>query len=130
MNDQSFTYQYSAQKHKEVESIRKKYLPQTENKVDTLRRMDMRVQTAGIPESLVLGVIGCLLFGVGMCFGLQVLSGPSWFPWLFGLVGIALMIPAYPTKCYLSKKTRQELTPRILQLSEDILSESISHTQN
>ena len=69
-----FSYQYSAKQNQEVEHIRRKYLPKEENKMETLRRLDTRVQTAGMIPSLCIGVIGCLIFGIGMCFGLDVLS--------------------------------------------------------
>ena len=38
-NNHSFEYTYSAQQQKEVEAIRKKYLPQEETKMEQLRRL-------------------------------------------------------------------------------------------
>lgn len=69
-----FTYQYSAAQNREVEYIRKKYLTREESKIEVLRRLDNRVQSAGIIPSLCLGVIGALIFGIGVCFGLDVLA--------------------------------------------------------
>lgn len=117
----TFTYQYSAKQSREVEAIRKKYLPQEESKLDRLKKLDSKVQSAGMIPSLCIGVIGMLLFGIGMCFGLGVFGGAVFFKYLFGIVGIAVMLPAYPVYKYLARKTKEELTPEILQLSEELM---------
>ena len=56
-NNKVFTYRYSAAQNREVERIRKKYLPQEENKIDLLRRLDRRVQSAGMIEGLTVGIV-------------------------------------------------------------------------
>ncbi|MBR6745554.1 MAG: hypothetical protein IKM00_10135, partial [Clostridia bacterium] len=66
-NNKVFTYQYLAKQNKEVEHIRRKYLPKEEDKMETLRKLDARVQMAGTVPSLCIGIIGCLIFGIGMC---------------------------------------------------------------
>ena len=38
-NRQTFEYTYSAERQQEIESIRKKYLPKEEDKMDRLRRL-------------------------------------------------------------------------------------------
>lgn len=116
-----FTYQYSAAQNREVEHIRKKYLPGEENKLEKLRKLDDRVQSAGMIPALCLGVIGCLVFGVGMCFGLDVLAGSDLLSVLFGIIGVTVMIPAYPLYRHIARKTKAELTPEILRLSDEIM---------
>ncbi|MBE6589782.1 MAG: hypothetical protein E7643_06345 [Ruminococcaceae bacterium] len=120
-NNKIFTYSYSALQNKEVESIRKKYLPKEENKVETLRRLDRRAQSAGMVTSLTVGVIGCLIFGIGMCFGLDVFAGADWLSVLFCVIGAAVMLPAYPVYRLISRKVKARLTPEILRLSEELL---------
>ena len=121
MQNKSFTYNYSATQNKEVESIRNKYLPREENKLETLKKLDLRVQSAGMLESLSLGIIGALVFGLGMCFGLDALDGADWLTLLFGITGTLIMLPAYPLYKRISRKTKAELTPRIISLSEEIM---------
>ena len=72
-------------------------------------------------QGLIIGIIGCLVFGVGMCFGLDVFDGADWLAVLFCGVGAATMIPAYPVYRYVARKTKEELTPEILRLSEEIM---------
>lgn len=40
MNQETFTYSYSAKRNSEVLEIRKKYLPQEESKLEELKRLD------------------------------------------------------------------------------------------
>ena len=121
MENKSFTYNYSAARNKEVESIRRKYMPREESKLETLKRLDYRVQSAGMIEGLCLGIIGALVFGIGMCFFLEVFAGAVWLTALFMIIGTLLMFPAYPIYRRIARKTKAELTPEILRLSEEIM---------
>ena len=123
MENKAFTYSYSAERNKEVESIRNKYLIREESKLEKLKRLDYRVQSAGMIESLSLGIVGVLTFGVGMCFFLGVFYGAGWITALFMIIGTLLMIPTYPVYRNISTKTKAELTPEILSLSEEIIKE-------
>lgn len=124
MNEQTFTYQYSAKQNKEVEHIRNKYLPKKASKLEMLKKLDRKARTAGQWQALTLGIVGCLVFGIGMCFGLAVFGPITWPALPFGLVGVALMAPAYPLYLHISKKTKAALTPRILGLSDEIINAS------
>ena len=121
MENNTFSYNYSAARNKEVESIRRKYMPHEKSKLETLKRLDRKVQEAGVIESLCLGIIGALVFGIGMCFGLGVFAGGDWLAVLFCVLGGIVMIPAYPIYKKMASKTRAELTPEILRLSEEII---------
>lgn len=116
----TFKYPYSAPVNKEVEQIRKKYLPQEVDKLSELKELDFKVQKAGMAEALTVGIIGALLFGIAMCMGLDAIGGGMVFAVILGLVGIAVMIPAYPVYLKVSRKAKEEYTPRILQLTEEI----------
>ena len=121
MENKPFTYNYSAVRNKEVESIRRKYLPEEESKLETLKRLDYKVQSAGMIESLCIGIIGALVFGIGMCFFLEVFAGATWITVLFMIIGTLLMIPAYPIYRRIAHRTKEKLTPEILRLSEEIM---------
>ena len=121
MENKPFTYNYSAVRNKEVESIRRKYLPEEESKLETLKRLDYKVQSAGMIESLCIGIIGALVFGIGVCFFLDVFAGVVWLTALFMIIGTLLMIPAYPIYRRIAHRTKEKLTPEILRLSEEIM---------
>ena len=121
MENNTFSYNYSAVRNKEVENIRKKYIPHEESKLERLKKLDLRVQMAGTIESLCFGIVGALVFGIGMCFFLDVFAGAAWLSALFMIIGTVIMIPAYPIYRRIARKTKTELTPEILRLSEEIM---------
>ena len=121
MENNTFSYNYSAARNKEVESIRRKYMPHEESKLERLKKLDLRVQMAGTIESLCFGVVGALVFGIGMCFFLDVFAGAAWLTALLMVLGAVIMIPAYPIYKRIASKTKTKLTPEILCLSEEII---------
>lgn len=121
MENNVFNYRYSATQNKEVERIRERYLPKEESKLDALRRLDRRVQSAGTLTGLIVGIVGCLLFGIGMCYGLDVFAGADIWTLLFCILGAAVMLPAYPIYRRIAHRTKEKLTPEILRLSEEIM---------
>jgi F0F1-type ATP synthase assembly protein I len=96
-------------------------MPREESKLERLKKLDMRVQMAGTIESLCFGVVGVLVFGVGLCFFLDVFAGAAWLSALFMIIGSLIMIPAYPIYRRIARETKTELTPEILRLSEEIM---------
>lgn len=119
-NEKTFRYTYSAPENQEVLNIRKKYLPREATKLEELKRLDGLVQTSGIMEALVLGVGGCLVFGLGLCLAMQVIGNAMWLGILLGLVGTVGMICAYPINRKVYNKVKAEHTPRILELTAEL----------
>ena len=116
----SFEYTYSAKQQTEIDSIRKKYLPKKEDKMELLRNLDRGAERPGTIAALILGIIGCLILGVGMCcvlvwkgavFGLGIVAG---------LLGIAMTSAAYPVCKRITKKQREKVAEKILALSEEL----------
>ena len=121
MEHNTFSYNYSASRNKEVENIRRKYMTCEKSKLEKLKKLDLYVQTAGKTESICLGVVGVLVFGLGMCFFLDVFAGATWLTALLMLLGVVIMLPAYPIYRKIAQRTKKELTPEILRLSEEII---------
>ena len=118
--NQTFHYTYSARQQEEIQNIRKRYLPKEEDKMEQLRRLDQKKKKKGRILSITLGVIGCLLLGVGMCCTMV------WMEQLFipgiiiGLIGIGAVIAAYPLYTRVTRKEREKVAPQILQLTEEL----------
>ncbi|MBE6613333.1 MAG: hypothetical protein E7632_12670 [Ruminococcaceae bacterium] len=122
MNEQkTFQYTYSAVQNQEIQSIRQKYLPGTESKLDRLKRLDHTVNRAGMTVSLILGVLGCLVFGTGMCFAMKVIGDALLPGILLGLIGAMTMGAAYPAYRALRRKKKAELIPQILALTDELM---------
>ncbi len=106
-------------------NIRKKYLPREETKMEELMRLDRMVQSSGMIESLSAGIGGALVFGLGMCLSMKVIGNAMWLGILLGLIGAAGMLIAYPVYRKIFEKTKNEHTPRILELTAEITGESL-----
>lgn len=122
MNENNtFHYTYSAAQNKEVQSIRQKYLPKEENKLELLKHLDHIVTASGTTAALIVGIIGCLVFGTGMCFVLHII-GNSIIPGiLLGLIGALGIGAAYPVCKAVRNKKKEELAPRILALTDELM---------
>ena len=119
-NEVTFSYNYSARENREVQEIRKKYLPQEESKLEELKRLDRCVQESGVMESLIVGIVGMLVFGMGMCFAMGVIGNSMILGILLGLVGAVGMFAAYPVYRRVFNKTKEKYVPRILELTAEL----------
>lgn len=118
---ETFTYTYSAKQQEEVKKIREKYLPKEESKMDQLRRLDQSVTMKGTIVSLVVGIIGSLVMGVGMCC--TMVWADKWFVpgIIIGLIGIVGIAAAYPLYNYVTKKEREKIAPEIIRLTDELM---------
>ena len=120
-NNDKFEYTYSAKQQAELETIRKKYLPQEESKMDRLRRLDESVTRFGTMISIIVGIVGTLIMGFGMCLCLE---WDKFIPGvIIGVIGIAVLATAYPIFKYVTQKQREKIAPEILRLTDEIENE-------
>ena len=121
--DSVFRYSYSAKQNEEVQAIRSKYISQPESKLDELKRLDRCVHSAGVAQSLAIGVAGCLLFGLGLCLAMQVIGESTAMGAFIGVWGMAVMMAAYPVYRACLRKTKAKHQPRILELAAQLCGE-------
>ena len=116
-----FSYTYSAKEQEEVKQIRKKYMPKEADKMEQLRRLDRSVTRKGTAVSIVMGIIGALTLGIGMCCAM-VWMGRWFVPGIvIGLVGIILASLAYPLYTHITQKEREKVAPEILRLTDELM---------
>lgn len=128
-NKETFHYTYSAKEQEEIKAIRKKYAaPEpTEDKMAQLRRLDASVTQKATSVSLVFGVIGTLILGLGMSlvmtdigemFGtvLAVMIGIG-----VGIAGVVLVCLVYPIYNRTLKKERKKIATEIIRLTDELL---------
>lgn len=126
---ETFKFTYSAKEQEEIKAIRKKYAApeQTEDKMAQLRRLDAGVYSKASTASLVVGIIGALIMGIGMSLVmtdigemlgtvLAMIIGIS-----VGIVGIVLVCLAYPIYNRTLKKEREKIAPEILRLTDELM---------
>ena len=119
-NKETFSYTYSAAQQEEIKKIREKYLPKEADKMEQLRRLDAGVAKKGTIISLAAGIIGALVLGMGMCCCL-VWTELFVLGIIVGIIGIAAISLAYPLYNYVTKKERERIAPRIIQLTDELM---------
>lgn len=123
---EGFSFTYSADQQREIQAIRKKYLPPEEDKMEKLRRLHAGPTRKAQAVSIAIGVVGALIMGTGMSLvltelgdllGRYSMSGGI----AVGVVGMALVALAYPAYQRVLKREREKIAPEILRLSEELL---------
>lgn len=119
---EKFSYTYSARQQEEILAIRQKYLPPVEDKMEQLRKLDRQTNLPGIIAAIIVGLIGTVLFGVGLCC-VTIESWENYFvPGIFiGLVGLLLMIAAVPLNSILTKYMRKRMAEKVLAITDELL---------
>lgn len=121
-----FKYEYSAptdSERKEIISIRNEYVSASggTSVVEKLRAMHKRVKTVPRAISIIIGVLGTLVFGGGMAMFLEwnyTVSGV-----IVGVIGFLIAVLAYPTFKLLIKLMKNKYGDKIIELSNEILGE-------
>ena len=123
MEDNQFKYTYTAlteQDKREIERIKDGYLD-TQDKLKQLKRLDARVKSIPKIWALVLGVIGTLIFGIGLTMCLE------WEMFVAGViisaVGIVPVALAYPVYNAVSKRCKEAYKDKILSLADELLND-------
>ena len=126
MENKEFNYTYTApseSERKEIAGIRKRYeTPPQESKLERLRRLDARVKRSANTAALTVGVVGCLIFGAGMAFALelqQLILGI-----ILSVIGIVPIALAYPLHNLVLKRNKKKYGEEILKLTEELLNEN------
>ena len=126
-----FRYTYSAKEQAELRRIREKYTEtkKEEDKMELLRRMDARVTQKAQVVSLIFGVIGALLLGLGMSLIMSDLgkmlgaykSMALPLGIVIGIAGGTLAGFAYPMYNRIIKRERKRIAPEILRLTDELM---------
>ena len=128
-NKESFNYTYSAKEQEEIKRIRKKYAApvEEEDKMAQLRRLDASVYSKATTASLVVGIIGALIMGIGMSLVMTEIGAAlgTMLSMIIGIcvgiIGIVLVSLAYPVYNRTLKKEREKIAPEILRLTDELM---------
>lgn len=126
---EGFRFTYSAGQQKEIEAIRRQYLPQEADKMDQLRRLHAVPTRRAQAAAIAVGVVGALILGTGMSLTMTDMAAAlGWFAMVLGIaVGIAGMVLvalAYPLYNRVLHRERRKIAPEVLRLSDELLNHS------
>lgn len=125
-NNETFKMTYSAEQQEEINQIRNKYVPKKQDKMAQLRALDSKATKKASSLSITVGSIGAIIMGIGMSltmsdFG-QILGSIA-FPVgiVIGIIGIAILICAYPVYNRTLKEEREKIAPEVLRLTDELV---------
>lgn len=127
MQENKFTYDYTAptqDERREIEDIRRRYANNKKSSIERLRELDGKVKNFPMALSISLGVVGILVFGLGLTLVLE--WGNVVWGVITALIGCVPMAVAYPVYNYFFTKNKQKYGNEILELSKQILEGDIS----
>lgn len=116
----TFSYEYSVERTKDVEKIVNKYIPKEKDKFTQLKELDRAVENKAALTAIIVGVIGCLIFGAGMCCVLEFSGTIFAIGIVVGIIGMVIMGMALPVYRKKLEKERAIAAPKILELSKEI----------
>ncbi|MBP3781870.1 MAG: hypothetical protein J6I68_01325 [Butyrivibrio sp.] len=119
-NINTFEYNYSAERAREVEAIRRKYEEPKEDKFEQLKALDRQAERRGQILSIAIGIIGTLILGTGMSMVMvgQVLY---FIPGVvIGIVGALALGAAYPIYKKVTQKDRDKVAGQVLALVKQL----------
>ena len=127
--ESSFKYTYSAKEQDEIKRIRQKYQKQEEDSMTRLRKLDASATSKATVMALMFGIVGALILGIGMSllmtdlakvFGMTGIANMI-VGIIIGLLGIILVILAYPTYSMVLKREQDKIAPEILRLTDELI---------
>lgn len=121
-----FEYKYSAptqDERKEIEYIQSQYAkkPNTLTKLDYLRKLDNKVKNTPAAIALAMGIIGTLIFGLGISMVLE-WQITIWGA-VVGVIGLIPIIMAYFVYNKIYNALKNKYSDEILKLSSELLSD-------
>ena len=117
--NETFSYTYSSVHREEVEKIRNKYIHVEEDDLNELRRLDNHITNTATFASILVGILGVLVFGTGLSL---ILSFSEYvLGIIIGFLGLLIMGSGLLVNKMILKKLRGKYGKRILELSDKLL---------
>ena len=106
-----------------AESIAKEYAPKDESKIVALRKLDAKAKLPATIFTYTFGIISSLVFGTGMCLGMQVIGSGIAGMVIGIIVGIIGMIGCgvnYPIYKKMLENGKKKYAYEIVELAREI----------
>ncbi len=129
-NKNEFKYTYSSNKQEMIKEIREKYMKKNEDSFDYLCKLDESVRNKATILSVIIGIIGVLIFGFGMSLTLTDLGVNIGIndnkiclllAIVIGIIGLIACILAYPLYRFVERKEREKIAPKVIKITDELL---------
>lgn len=106
-----------------AEHIRRQYVSREANKLEQLHRLDSKVKGPGRTVASIVGGIGALTMGGGM--SLIMVWGNMTAGLTLGMIGLMLVLLAYPIYMRMTSGRKKKYADEILKLSDEVMGEGV-----
>lgn len=109
-----------------AESLVNEYSKKATSKVVALRKLDKKAKAPSNIFAYTFGIVFALIFGLGMCLGMNVIGGTTGLMVLgiiigiIGMIGMAINFPVYKR---LKEKGKKKYAFEIMELAKEIAEE-------
>lgn len=103
-----------------IEKIKTKYQGKEKSILDNIRELDRKATLPAEIKAYITGIIGALIFGVGMCFSMKVIGDSVLIGVLSGLAGIFITVVNYPLYKRNLEKGKKKYEEEILSLLDEV----------
>lgn len=109
-----------------AQEIREEYIEKKPGKIDELVRLDREVKRPAKAFAYVVGTVGSLVMGSGMCLAMGVIGKRKLPGVIIGCAGIAMMTGTYPMYKAHLKTRKAAYADRIIALSNEVEEETVA----
>ena len=106
-----------------AESIAKEYAPKNHSKIVALRKLDQKAKLPANIFTYAFGIVSALVFGTGMCLGMQVIGSSTAHIVIGIIIGIIGMLGCginYPIYKRILEKGKKKYAFEIVELAKEI----------
>ena len=106
-----------------AESIAKEYAPKENSKIIALRKLDRKAKMPATIFTYTWGIVWTLVFGTGMCLGMQVIGSETMHMIIGIIVGIVGMVGCgvnYPIYKKMLERGKKKYAFEIVELAREI----------
>lgn len=108
-----------------AKQVAAEYSPNKSTKMVQLKKLDNKVKQAPLIFAYTFGIIGTLIFGIGMCFALNVFKKDGTLSMIIGIIagviGIIMVSLNYYIFSVWMKKRKKKYAFEITELAKEIL---------
>ena len=106
-----------------AESIAKEYAPKKNSKIIALRKLDRKAKLPATIFTYTWGIISALVFGTGMCLGMQVIGSgivAMVSGIIVGIIGMVGCVVNYPIYKKILENGKKKYAYEIVELAREI----------
>ena len=106
-----------------AESIAKEYAPKENSKIMALRKLDRKAKLPASVFTYTWGIVSALIFGTGMCFGMQVIGrgiAGMVIGIVIGMIGMIGCGVNYPIYKKMLENSKKKYAYEIVELAREI----------